>query len=233
MRPKIRLVALKQETNFVPLGVLGYCLTQTDFLKPVFAELALRQKTVEHEPAAKLQDLLVGILAGCRAVSQINTRIRPDRVLARAWGRGQFAEQSLVAGTLDAFDEENLHQLRQGSMCLLRREGRVWQHKFAQNWLWLDIDLTPLPISKLAEASTKGKFAKKTAMVGNWPGCMPRNIMKRSFLSSIQASKIAAVRICRSSQPSPRYYRSRPSRSNAPSCVQTPALAVIGMSIRR
>jgi hypothetical protein len=28
-------------------------------------------------------------------------------------------------------------------------------------WLWLDIDLTPLPISKHAEGSTKGKFGKK------------------------------------------------------------------------
>lgn len=201
MRPKIHLVALKQESNFVPLGVLGYCLSRSEFLKPVFAELAVKQKTVAHEPAAKLQDLLVGILAGCRAVSQINTLIRPDRVLARAWGRGQFAEQSLVASTLDAFDAETLHQLRAGSMRLLRREGRVWQHKFAQNWLWLDIDLTPLPISKLAEASTKGKLAKKTAMAGNWPGCMRRNIMKRSFPNSTRASKIVAVPISLSSKP--------------------------------
>jgi hypothetical protein len=36
-----------------------------------------------------------------------------------------------------------------------------------QDWLWLDLDLTPLPISKLAEASTKGKFAKKTITAGN------------------------------------------------------------------
>lgn len=199
MKPKIRLVALKQESNFVPLGVLGYCLTRTEFLKPVFAEVAVKQKTVEHEPAAKLQDLLVGILAGCRAVSQINTRIRPDRVLARAWGRAQFAEQSLVASTLDAFGEENLQQLREGSMRLLRREGRIWQHKFAQNWLWLDLDLTPLPISKLAQASTKGKFAKKTAMAGNWPECMRRNTMKPSFPNSIRASKTVAVPICLSS----------------------------------
>lgn len=201
MRPKIRLVALKQETNFVPLGVLGYCLSRTQFLRPVFAGLDLKQKTVTHEPGAKLQDLLVGILAGCRAVSQINTRIRPDRVLARAWGRTAFAEQSLVAGTLDAFGEENIHQLRQGSMSLLRQAGRLWQHDFAQNWLWLDVDLTPLPISKLAQASTKGKFAKKTAMADNWRGCMHRNIMKRSFPSSIRANRTVAVRTFLSSMP--------------------------------
>lgn len=195
MTPKIRLVSLKQETSFAPLGVLGYCLTRTQFLAPVFAELELPQKTVEHEPTRKLQDLLVGILAGCRSVSQINTLIRPDEVLARAWGRTRFAEQSLVADTLDAFKESNLRQLRQGSARLLRQVGRVWRHDFAQNWLWLDIDLTPLPISKLAEASSKGKFVKKTVMDGNWHGCMPLNIMRLCFPTSIQASKRAAVRI--------------------------------------
>lgn len=35
------------------------------------------------------------------------------------------------------------------------------RHDFAHEWLWLDIDLTPLPISKHAEASTKGKMAQK------------------------------------------------------------------------
>lgn len=161
MTTKIRLVSLKEETNFAPLGVLGYCLNRSQFLAPVFAELKLKQKTIEHEPTAKLQDLLVGILSGCRAVSQMNTLIRPDAVLARAWGRGQFAEQSLVADTLDAFSESNLQELRQGSANLLRQQGRLWRHDFTQHWLLLDIDLTPLPISKLAEASSKGKFAKK------------------------------------------------------------------------
>ena len=39
-------------------------------------------------------------------------------------------------------------------LCLLR-------HDFAEDWLWQDIDLTPLPISKHAEGSTKGKFNSK------------------------------------------------------------------------
>jgi hypothetical protein len=142
---------MRKTTNFAPLGVLGYCLTRTNFLAPVFAELELKQKTVKHSPAAKLQDLLVGILAGSRALSHTNRLIRPDVALAQAWGRKRFAEQGLLADTLDAFDEQSVDQLRRGNEALLRREGRVW----------LDIDLTPLPISKQAEASTKGKFAKK------------------------------------------------------------------------
>jgi hypothetical protein len=35
------------------------------------------------------------------------------------------------------------------------------RHDYIRDWLWLDIDLTPLPISKHAEGSTKGKIDKK------------------------------------------------------------------------
>jgi hypothetical protein len=164
----IRLTMMPQDTNFAPLGVLGYCLTRTDFLAPVFATLSLPLKEVDHAPEAKLTDVLTSIFAGCRAISQVNTRLRPDLALARAWGRERFAEQSNLARTLDAFAPEHIAQLRWGSEVLFRRESRVLRHDFAQDWLWLDIDLTPLPISKHAEGSTKGKIGeKKTDMVAN------------------------------------------------------------------
>lgn len=117
MRPKIRLVALKQESNFVPLGVLGYCLTRTKFLALAFAEVGLKQKAVEHEQAAKLQDLLVGIRVGCHAVSQLST---------------------LVAGTLNALGEENLCQLRKAvcSYCSKKApSGRIPLPKTGYIWL--------------------------------------------------------------------------------------------------
>lgn len=167
MSTRISLTSLKEETSFTPLGVLGYCLTRTDFLTPIFAELGPLLKTVDHAPADKLLDLFVSILAGCRSIHQVNTRLRPDLVLARAWGRKRFAEQSTLARTLDAFTNPHLDQLRQGSERLFRRESRTLKHDFAQEWLWLDIDLTPLPASKHAEASTKGNLGKKTAMDGN------------------------------------------------------------------
>jgi hypothetical protein len=52
-------------------------------------------------------------------------------------------------------------QLRHGSEALFRHESRALRHDFDKDLLWLDIDLTPLPISKHAEASTKGKFDQK------------------------------------------------------------------------
>ena len=195
MATKILLVSQHKATNFAPLGVLGYCLRRTDFLAPVFSALELPLKTVRHSPKAKLLDIIVGILSGCRAIEQVNTRIRPDVALAQAWGRDAFAEQSLLANTLNAFDPDTVDQLRQGSDQWFRQNGQLFQHDFAANRLWLDIDLTPLPISKQAEASTKGKFAKKTAMAVNWHGCMRRSITRRSSPSCTQASKIAVQSI--------------------------------------
>ena len=71
----IRLVAMPEETGFAPLGVLGYCLTRSKFLEPMWAQLDLPVKTIDHEPEEKLQDVLVSILTGCRSVSQVNTRL--------------------------------------------------------------------------------------------------------------------------------------------------------------
>lgn len=104
----IRLTPMPQDTNFAPLGVVCYCLTRTHFLAQVFTDFALPIKEVDHPPVAKLMDVLTSILAGCRAISQVNTRIRPDLALARAWGRERFAEQSTLARTLDAFSPDHI-----------------------------------------------------------------------------------------------------------------------------
>jgi hypothetical protein len=116
---------------------------------------------VDHAPEAKLLDVVVSILAGCRSIAQVNTRLRPDIALAHAWNRDCFADQSTLTRTLDTFGTTAVAQLRHGSEGLFRRESHVLRHDFARELLWLDIDLTPLPISKHAEASTKGKFEQR------------------------------------------------------------------------
>ena len=105
MPTTIRLTEMPNETSFAPLAVLGYCLARTRFLEPVWADLDLPMKAVDRSTRAKLQDVVLSILAGCRSVSQVNTRLRPDLALAYAWGRDRFAEQSTLARTLNAFTE--------------------------------------------------------------------------------------------------------------------------------
>lgn len=169
MAIKIRLVDMSESTQFAALGVLGYCLNRTDFLKTAFAEIEFSEKEVKHSSEAKIIDTLVSILAGCRSISTINPRIRPDLALAQAWGRQQFAEQSTIARTLDSFSEEQVAQLRAGTDRLFKRESRTWRHNFEQSLLWLDLDLTPMPTSKRAQGSRKGKMGdKKIVMVASW-----------------------------------------------------------------
>lgn len=226
----IRLTKMPQDTNFVPLGVLGYCLTRTNFLAPVFADLALSMKEVDHAPQAKLLDGLVSILAGCRAIYQVNTRIRPDLALAHAWGRERFAEQSTLARTLDAFTEEHVTQLRQGSEALFQRESHVLRHNFAQDWLWLDIDLTSLPASKHAEASTKGKIGgEKTNMGVNWHEFTPRSTRRPCSRACILAGNIAALCISLCFRLWTNSWGSHKHRNNARFCAPTPALAAMPM----
>jgi hypothetical protein len=182
---------MPQATSFAPLGVLGYCLMRTGFLRPLWTEVTLPLKVVDHTLEAKLIAVLVSLLAGCRAISQVNTRLRPDVALAQAWGVPTFAEQSALARTLDAFGPTQVTQLQQGSQTWFRSHSRTGRHDFEQAWLWLDIDLTPLPASKHAEASAKGRLGKKTAMVANWRACMPHSITRLSSRASIRATKRA------------------------------------------
>ena len=228
----IRLTKMPQDTNFAPLGVMGYCLTRTNFLAPVFTDLTLPLKEVDYPSVIKLLDVLVSVLAGCRAISQVNTRIRPDLALARAWGHERFAEQSTLARTLDAFSPQHVAQLRQGSEALFRRESRALRHDFAQDWLWLDIDLTPLPASKHAEGSTKGKIGgEKTDMDANWREFTPHSTRKPCSPAYTLANNTAPQRIYPCFEPWISSWDSVRHRNNAPSYAPTQALAVTTTSI--
>lgn len=166
MKTQIVLEPLEGQTQCAPLCVLGYCLTRTEFLKPVWERMDCSMKKRDHEPVEKLQDMLVSILAGNESVCGINTRIRPDLPLAVAWDRECFAEQSSVARTLDALGEEQIDQLRQGSQVLFRRYSRTVKHDFEKEWLLLDIDPTHLPVSRHAPGSRPGYVIGKRNQYG-------------------------------------------------------------------
>jgi hypothetical protein len=154
-----RLVVLpqRQDTQYAPLAVLGYCLTRADFLAPLRG-VNLNMKKVRHTPAEKLQDILVSILTNCTSIRQVDLRLRPDLVLAEAWGREQFAQQSTLADTLNAFTLRSVKELREATQILYRQYGCARRHDFRQ-WLWLDVDPTGLPSSAQAQGSEKGFFS--------------------------------------------------------------------------
>lgn len=164
------LSAMTSNTQFAPLALLGYRLHQRDFFAPLREQLQLQQKRVLYTPYDKLLTCLVSIMSGCHAVCQIDTRIRPDKALAQAWGLANFAQQSTVADTLDRFTDLSVQQLRAATSRIYLREGQALRHDSAREGLLiLDIDLTALPASQHAEGSTKGYFSgKKGGTGGNW-----------------------------------------------------------------
>jgi len=161
MKTEIVLEPMPTYTQYAPLAVLGYCLTRTGFLQSVWSRIELEVKTYEHTPTEKLQDALVCMLAGLGAISKINTHLRPDRTLAQAWGRNEFAEQSTVARLLDSLGREQVEQLRQGHQNLFRTYSQTMKHDYRNSWLVIDIDPTGLLASRHAEGSCKGFVAGK------------------------------------------------------------------------
>ncbi len=118
-------------------------------------------KTREHTPGEKLQDAWLLILAGYPSLYLLNSTLRSDPLLARAWGREQFTEQSTISRTLDAFGAKTLCALRSVSWDFWQAHSQLPTHDWRRR-VWLDLDLTPLRASARAEASTKGYLGKKT-----------------------------------------------------------------------
>jgi len=180
MHRLLGLSDMKANTQWAPLALLGYHLQQRQFFAPLYQHLDLNQKQLRYTSQDKLITCLVSIMSGCQAISHIDTRIRPDRALAQAWGLECFAQQSIVADTLNRFTEIHIAQLRQAINTIYLREGRAVQHDYtSQGLLILDVDLTGLPASKQAQGSRKGYFSgKKGGVDANWPASVPLGIMK-------------------------------------------------------
>ncbi|MGH3146189.1 MAG: transposase [Rubrobacter sp.] len=155
-----KLVTDGTQTDFVPLCAFGHYLTRNEVLRPL-RRVRVPQKTVEHSPQEKLTDALIGMLAGCSALYELNVRVRPDLPLQEAFGRESCAEQSTVSDTLDAFDGRAVEGLREAVEAIHRGHSRIFAHDFGREMLVVEVDLTGLAASARAEGSTKGYFPHK------------------------------------------------------------------------
>lgn len=99
---------------------------------------------------------LITILAGAHGLSEINTRLRSDPALQRAFGREACADQSVVQETLNACTSTNVAQMMQALNDIFQRRSLACRHDFRARMLLLDIDLTGLPCGKKCEDATKG-----------------------------------------------------------------------------
>jgi hypothetical protein len=121
----------------------------------------IAQKTVKHTPSDKLYDAFISILAGAHGLVEINTRLRSDQALQRAFGRTSCAEQSVVQETLDRCTAENVRQMEQALDTIYRQHSQGYQHNYIHDWQVLDVDMSGLPCGKKAAFASKGYFAKQ------------------------------------------------------------------------
>ncbi len=170
MKPAFGMTADHFNTSYAPLCVLGQALWERGDLAFLRDFAAISMKTCDHRLGDKLLDAFLLILAGYPSLYLLNTKLRPDPVLAQAWHRPTFADQSMVSRALDAFTPAGLSELHTANTTYWRQHSQLAAHDW-RTPVVIDLDLTPLPASKHAEASTKGYLGKKTKPGANWPAC--------------------------------------------------------------
>lgn len=148
--------------HFTPcatLAAIGAKLKQLNLFDPIRKQVQVGQKTVKHTPIDKLTDAFISLLAGAHGLVEINTRLRTDIGLQRAFGRAACAEQSVVQETLDACSAENVMQLHQALDEIYRSHSQGFQHDYQASFQLLDVDMSGMPCGPKAAFATRGYFA--------------------------------------------------------------------------
>lgn len=152
------------------LAALGVKLRALGLFEVIGNHVQIRQKTIKHTPVEKLQDAFIAILAGAQGLCEINTRVRADQALQRAFGRTSCAEQSVVQETLSACTAKNVVEMRAALAEIFRAHSAAYRHDYEGELQVLDADLSGLPCGKRAEAATKGYFSQPRARYGRQLG---------------------------------------------------------------
>lgn len=152
------------------LAAVGKRIQKLGIWKQVSKQVQIKQKTLTHTPAEKLLDTLIGILSGGQGLIEINTLVRPDEALQRAFGRSDCAEQSTISRTLDACTSENVSQMRGVLQTVYRQQSQGYCHPYRLKAQILDVDMSGAPAGREGEGVTKGYFAKNLGARGRQIG---------------------------------------------------------------
>ena len=153
-------------TQFAPVAALMAYYEAQKVLEPLQSVTSVAQKG-DFSLTEKLEQVVWSILTGCRYISVINTKLRPERMLAQVKRNDHFAEQSTLAIALNELTQMNLAQIEASVRQISHQCSRIYRHDW-RGFLMLDFDLSGLPCGKQAEGSKKGHFSgKKTSPDGN------------------------------------------------------------------
>jgi len=148
-------------TGCASLAALGVQLKYLDLFGPIQEAVLIAQKTVKYSSSDKLYDAFISLLAGAHGLVEINSRLRSDPALQRAFGRSGCAEQSAVQRTLNACTAENVTQMEQAMNRIYRQHSQGYRHDYRAALQVLDVDMSGMPCGKKAAFATKGYFANQ------------------------------------------------------------------------
>ena len=161
----------KRYTSRIGMVGLGIKIKAMKILEPIVEKVKIKQKTVKDKPVEKLLDALICILMGVKGLVEINTRLRSEEAIYRAFGRKRCGEQSVVQQTLDASTGENVKEMEEAVKVIFKKHSQAAKHEVKKNGkLVLDIDLTGRPCGKKAECATKGYFSGERNRSGRQVG---------------------------------------------------------------
>jgi hypothetical protein len=143
------------------LVALGIRFQQMKIWDRITETVIIHQKVRQHTPLNKLLDCFINILAGGAGVVEVNTRVRPDIAVQRAFGRNACAEQSTISDTLNACTPDTVVQMRSALKSILRTHSQSCRHDYQAHWLLWDVDVTGLVAGRQGEGVSKGYFPKQ------------------------------------------------------------------------
>jgi hypothetical protein len=152
------------------LAAIGLKLKHLDLFGPIREQVHINQKTVRYTPQDKLYDAFISLLAGAHGLVEVNTRLRSDPALQRAFGRSGCADQSVIQQTLDACDATTVTQMHAALATIFRLHSRAAHHDFEQACLLLDVDMSGMPSGPKAAFATPGYFARQRQRRGRQLG---------------------------------------------------------------
>lgn len=164
---------MKHYTRFSPrasLGAVAVYMRQRRMWGVIERRVHIKQKVIKHIPTDKLLDAFENILAGGHGLVEVNTRVRPDEGLQRAFGRRACADQSTISDTLNACTTENMVQMGEAVEELYQTHGQGYRHNYREQYQLLDVDLTGMPAGRQGEGVTKGYFRDKKIRRGRQLG---------------------------------------------------------------
>jgi hypothetical protein len=144
------------------LAALGVKLNALNLFEPIEQRVHIAQKTIKDRPSDKLYDAFISLLAGAHGLVEINTRLRADAGLQRAFGRTRCAEQSVVQDTLNACTAENVEQMEHALDTIYRQHSQGYQHDYQADFQILDVDMSGLPCGPKAAFARHRLFCQTT-----------------------------------------------------------------------